>query len=203
MTEFTAILLAAGLSRRMGVRNKMLLNWHGQPVIRHVARTYLAALGPNVIVVTGYQAGAVRQALRGLDLTFAHNPNFESGQQSSVALGLSHAPADRSILVGLGDQPLLTSQDLVQLMAAHNATDPSKISIPFQDERRGNPVILPARLIPRVLADDVRPGCKRFIDANSHHVQKLIVATPGCFTDIDTPDAYAKHLKGAPYEVSA
>ena len=35
--QFEVILLAAGLSTRMGARNKMLLPVRGQPLIRHVA----------------------------------------------------------------------------------------------------------------------------------------------------------------------
>jgi len=196
MRAFAAILLAAGLSRRMGARNKLLLDWHGRPPVRHVAETYLRALGSCVTVVTGHEAGGIRAALGGLDLRFHHNPAFEAGQQTSVAAGLAAGHRAEAVLVGLGDQPLLTAQDLATLMAAHRAADPGRISIPVDGARRGNPVVLPAALHSRLLADAARPGCRRFVRSDSDLVQRLPLPAPGFFADIDTPEAYDRHLLG-------
>jgi molybdenum cofactor cytidylyltransferase len=201
MSDVDAILLAAGLSRRMGAPNKLLLDWGGVPIIRHVARTYLGAIGPNVTVITGHQDVEVRKALQGLPLRFHHNPNYAEGQQTSVTAGLTLDTTAQATLIGLGDQPLLSSQDLRDLMQAHLA-DPGKISIPFHDGRRGNPTVLPALLRPRVLADRAQPGCKRFIRANPELVQRHALPAPGFYTDIDTPEAYAEHAKGVHEDVS-
>jgi molybdenum cofactor cytidylyltransferase len=77
--KVAAVLLAAGLSSRMGGRNKLLIEIGGEPLVRRSARTYLAA-GADVHVVLGHEAGAVRVALAGLPLTFVENPNFAVGQ---------------------------------------------------------------------------------------------------------------------------
>lgn len=196
MAEVDAIVLAAGMSRRMGQRNKLLLDWGGVPLIRHVVETYMAALGPRVTVITGFEAGKVSDALAGLPVKTRFNPMFETGQQSSVLLGLRLESTARATLVGLGDQPLLTPRDLLDLMRAHKACDPSKIAFPVHGDRRGNPTILPARLRARILADNSQPGCKRFIRDNPDLVTRLPLTAPGFFTDIDTPACYAQHLEG-------
>ncbi|NRB04459.1 MAG: nucleotidyltransferase family protein [Rhodobacteraceae bacterium] len=199
MIKMDAILLAAGMSKRMGQRNKLLLDWEGVPMIRHIAQTYLDAVGPAVTVITGHESDEVQAALAGLPLRFHHNPDFESGQQSSVAAALSlHSAADAT-LIGLGDLPLLTVANLQDLMKAHA---PDRISIPYKGDQRGNPIIIPQIMRARMLADSVQPGCKRFTRQNPDLVQKLPFEAAGFFTDIDTPETYANHRKGASNEIA-
>ncbi|HAP98950.1 MAG TPA: 4-diphosphocytidyl-2C-methyl-D-erythritol kinase, partial [Rhodospirillum rubrum] len=60
-----ALVLAAGLSRRMGGVNKLLLDWRGKPLVAHAVDTVLAAGPAAVAVVIGHQGKAVRAALEG------------------------------------------------------------------------------------------------------------------------------------------
>ena len=59
-----AIVLAAGLSRRMG-RPKLLLELRGKPVIRHVVEGVIEAGIRRVLVVTGPENEALARALAG------------------------------------------------------------------------------------------------------------------------------------------
>lgn len=204
MVEFDAIILAAGLSRRMHAKNKLLLDWGGQSMIHSVVQTYVTALGPHVTVVTGFEADRIKAALVDLPVTFCHNPDFQSGQQSSVVLALQQKSNASATLIGLGDQPILTPSDLTQLLDAHRAADQNKISIPVHDLRRGNPLVLPASLRPRLLDDDAHPGCRSFTRAHPELIQNLPLSGRGFYTDIDTPEAYTVHVpkrKGATSEI--
>lgn len=191
MHKVAAILLAAGLSRRMGARNKLLLPVNGEPLVRRVARTYLGALDGPVTVVTGFEADRVRAALAGLPVQIVHNDRFDAGQAGSVATGLGHAPQTELLLIGLGDQPLLTSQDLTALIAAHYAADPGKVTIPFRGEQRGNPIAVPHNLRGCLTANPKRPGCMRFTRDHPEQVQAAALRAPGFYTDVDTPEDYA------------
>ena len=191
MNDVTAILLAAGMSQRMGAENKLLLPVNGAPMVRCVAETYLAAIDGPVTVVTGYDAARLRDVLSGLPVTFAHNPSFESGQPSSVAAGLAHAPEADLLLIGLADQPLLKPGDLADLLALHRASDPGKITIPMHRGVRGNPIVVPRSLRPRLTENPDRPGCMRFTRDHPEHVQAADLSAPGFYTDIDTPADYA------------
>ncbi len=190
MTSVGAILLAAGLSNRMGERNKLLLPVRGEPMIRRVAQHYLDAIDGELTVVTGHQSGEVETALSGLPLQLVHNASYADGQPTSVAAGLRHAPDVELLLIGLGDQPLLTSDDLTALVKAHIGADPAKITIPVKGEARGNPIVIPANLRPRLLENPKRPGCMSFTRTHPEHVQRLEMAQPGFYVDIDTPQAY-------------
>lgn len=190
MAELTAIILAAGLSRRMGARNKLLLPVHGVPMIRHVVATYRAAIDGRVLVVTGHDAKAICACLTGCDVQTLYNPDFATGQQSSVACGLRAAASAGPILIGLGDQPALTASDLRALLTAHADADPGRISIPAMPGRRGNPVVVPAALRGPLLADPRSPGCKAFTRAHPERVQFHPLPSPGFYADVDTPEAY-------------
>jgi len=191
MGEAAAIILAAGLSRRMGARNKLLLSFGGVPIIRHVVDVYRAAITGQVWVVTGHQADAVEAALAGSGARTVFNADFAQGQPTSVACGLRAAGGAGAVLIGMGDQPLLTSGDIRALLAAHAAADTSRISIPALDQQRGNPILVPENLRSALLADPKSPGCRKFTRAHPEHVQFHALAAPGYYADVDTPEAYA------------
>ncbi len=191
MPDTIAIILAAGLSRRMGAQNKLLLPVAGVPMIRHMVATYYAVTQQPVCVVTGHQAEQVYAALAGSPAVTFFNPDFAQGQATSVACGLRGADACDRLLIGLGDQPLLTPADLTALLRAHDAGDRAKISIPQTGDQRGNPIVVPHALRAPLLADPHAPGCKKFTRSHPEHVQFHHLAQPGFYADVDTPTAYA------------
>lgn len=193
MDSFGAIILAAGLSRRMEARNKLLLSINGKPMVRHVAETYLAAVDGPVCVVTGFEADRIEAALVGLPVQFVHNADYEAGQPFSVRAGLLEALEAQHHLIGLGDQPQLTVEDLRELITAHLAADVQKITIPYQDSARGNPIVVPSALRTKLLVDQANPGCGKFTRTNPEMVQNIPMSQPGFFNDIDTPNAFAAY----------
>jgi len=191
MADFDAFILAAGVSSRMGAKNKLLLDWHGVPLVTHVVQCYLNALEGKVAVVTGFEADRVTDTLKGLPVTIFHNAAFDTGQQSSVVTALRQPSSTAATLIGLGDQPLLEPDDLRWLMAMHHAHDQKKITVPNRHGVRGNPIVIPASLRPRILNDPRAPGCRRFTRDNPELVSNVESDRPGFFTDIDTPGDYA------------
>jgi len=81
------IILGAGASTRMGVP-KQLLKFGGEPVLRRAARVALEADCRPVVVVTGANAVASKQALRGLDVCEVENKQWKPGMSSSVRVGV-------------------------------------------------------------------------------------------------------------------
>ncbi|MFA3918909.1 nucleotidyltransferase family protein [Ruegeria hyattellae] len=190
MGDVTAILLAAGLSRRMGERNKLLLPINGVPMIRYMVEVYRAVTQRPILVVTGHQSDAIEDSLAGCDVRLIFNSDFADGQQTSVACGLRVAKDGAQILIGLGDQPRLTGDNLRALLKAHKAADPARISIPKIGDQRGNPIVVPSNLRERVLADPKSAGCKAFTRKYPERVQFHALSAHGFYTDVDTPDAY-------------
>ena len=188
MSEVSAILLAAGVSRRMGPMNKLLLPVGGKPMVRHVAETYLAALDGPLTVVTGHEADRIAAALQGLDLKLALNRDYLNGQPTSVAAGLAAAPETDLLLIGLADQPVLTATDITALIRFHRGANPQQITVPTDGTRRGNPIIVPRNLRARLTENPDRPGCMRFTRDHPEHVQHAPMTATGFYHDIDTPE---------------
>ncbi|MEM1235773.1 MAG: nucleotidyltransferase family protein [Pseudomonadota bacterium] len=190
MDNFTAVLLAAGLSRRMGEENKLLMPVDGDPMVRKTVTAYVSVIG-RVVVVTGHQAPEVRAVLEGLDVEFVHNAEFASGQASSVATGLRSALGAEHVLVGLGDQPMLAAKDINALVAAHLATGGSKISVPHNGKSRGNPIAIPGALVGKMLEDEQNPGCGKFTRERPDLVSLIHLPGGAYFQDVDTTADYA------------
>lgn len=187
MYDTAAIVLAAGLSRRMGSVNKLLIEINGTAMIRATVSACVAVCDAPVTVVTGHQADDIEQALDGLGVSFIHNPDFASGQQGSVVAGLKAAPEAGTTLMVLGDQPLLDGAALERLLKAHRASDQTRITIPVNNGSvRGNPLVIPLALKRSLMADKANPGCRKFTRDNPDKVNPVALQDPAYFTDLDT-----------------
>ncbi len=109
--------------------------------MRAVARTALEAGLAPVIVVTGAAADEVQQALSDLPVQFVHNPDWESGQGSSVATGARSLPPECGAAVYLlSDQPQIPAALVRSLVELHSRTL-APLTAPLADGRRANPVL--------------------------------------------------------------
>src|ERR1700745_468190 len=84
----SAIVLAAGMSTRMG-QNKLLLDFKDKPLIAHAVDTLLASEIDEVIVVLGNEAEQVQEKLRGRQVRLVENPDFREALSTSVRAGVN------------------------------------------------------------------------------------------------------------------
>jgi UDP-N-acetylglucosamine diphosphorylase/glucosamine-1-phosphate N-acetyltransferase len=117
---FTALVLAAGMGKRMGSDlPKVLHPALGRPLIEHVLR-HLDPLQPDrVVVVVGHQEHLVKDALRHRDVRFAtQSPQLGTGHAVQVAWSETK-PGAPSVLVLAGDMPLVRTESLRHLLERH------------------------------------------------------------------------------------
>jgi molybdenum cofactor cytidylyltransferase len=147
------IILAAGEASRYG-KPKQLLDFHGEPFVRRVAKTALAAGLSPVVVVTGAYAEEVESAVKDLDVQIVRNADWQEGQASSIRAGLDPLPGpppnptelrriwgrERNVIFLLADQPQVTRHVLDALKGRH-AEGLFPIVAPLVADRRGNPVL--------------------------------------------------------------
>ena len=190
-----AVILAAGLSARMGDRPKLLLDVGGAPMIRRTAENVLAFEPVETLVVTGHRSEEIEAALEGLPVRFVHNPRYAEGQPTSVAAGVSAlaTPCD-AVMVVLGDQPLVTAPHLRSLVSAFCERGEASILVPFHAGQRGNPVVIEARHIPAMMGGEVNLGCRRLIETHPDEVCTVDMGTDVFTFDCDTPEDYERLL---------
>jgi molybdenum cofactor cytidylyltransferase len=192
-----AVVLAAGRSTRMGGPNKLLAELDGKKLVRIVAEQALASKVSEVIVVTGHQAELVEQALAGLKVRFARNPDFVGGLASSVKSGIAAVPANADgAIVCLGDMPLIDAKLIDRLIEAFEPDRGHLIAIPVSDGKRGNPVLWSRRFFRELMTLDGDVGARHLIAKHTEAVAEVPVEGDGAFLDIDTPQALEAARRG-------
>jgi molybdenum cofactor cytidylyltransferase len=188
----SAIVLAAGLSSRMG-RNKLLLTFKSKPLIAHAVDTLSVAEVDEVIVVLGHEAEKLREHLEGKPVKLVYNPDYRSGQSTSVRMGVSAVSSRASaILISLADQPLLEPEDINQLVRAFaRAKETGKsIVVPFYQGQRGNPVVLDVTHRDSILEVVGDVGCKQVIKRHPERVLVVEMETDHVVRDVDTLEEF-------------
>jgi len=188
--RFSAILLAAGESRRMGAINKLTLPVAGQPLLRRTARTLLRAGLEEIVVVLGHQRHLLEPLLRDLPLNIVCNDDYREGQMTSVHRGLAAMrQACDAVLVCLADLPLLEVADLRRLANAF-VDCPTSVLVPTYQGARGNPIVLACAHREQILAGERNLGCRRLVEKHPELVTALAMDTDHVVFDLDTPQAY-------------
>ncbi|HEY7123852.1 MAG TPA: molybdenum cofactor cytidylyltransferase [Ktedonobacterales bacterium] len=184
-----AVLLAAGQSSRMG-QHKLLLPLLGKPLVLHTVQSALASEVDETLVVVGYRAEAVREALAGQPVRIVENPDYAQGQSTSLRAGVAAlAPETEAVVILLGDQPLLTAGLLNALMAAWKRTA-SPIVAPVYGGQRGNPVLFSRALFQELLAVSGDQGGREVIQRHAGESILVQMEDPAAALDVDTWQEY-------------
>ena len=185
-----AIVLAAGLSRRMG-RPKLLLELVGRPIIRHAVERVLSSGIREVLVVTGPEHEDLVRALDGLPVRVVVNEAPEAGQGSSVSAGVrALPPGTTAVLIALGDQPGVPVNVIPSLLDALKL--PGKtVAAPRYADGLGNPVLFAASLLPELLTLPGDRGARAVVERDLSRLAVVEIASP-MPRDIDTPEDYAR-----------
>ncbi len=185
--RIAGVILAAGGSSRFG-EPKQLLDWHGKPLVNHVAQLAIGAGLKPVVVVTGADHDSVSEALRDSPVTIACNPGWTSGQGSSVRVGVTALPDHIGAVVFLlVDQPLIPPELIHKILQQHHKK-PGPIILPVVGGNPGNPV-----LFDRLVFDDLihlggDVGGRALF--KKYSIQEVHWEDKNTQKDIDTPDDY-------------
>ena len=184
------IVLAAGLSRRMG-QAKLLLPVGGRAIVRHAVEAVRAGGVDGVWVVTGPDVLPMEAALAGLDVQIVVNPAPEEGQAGSVRAGIAALPAGvDAALIALGDQPALAPAIIPALLAARR-TSAKPIVAPRYQDGQGNPVLFKREVFPELLRLTGDQGARPVIQREPARVEWVELDLPMPL-DVDTPGDYEK-----------
>jgi molybdenum cofactor cytidylyltransferase len=184
------VVLAAGLSRRMG-QPKLLMKVGGRAIIRYVVESVLSGGVDSVWVVTGADVEPIEAALAGIEVQIAVNPAPEEGQAGSVRTGIAALPPSvDAVLIALGDQPLLAPSIIPALLAARR-TSPKLIVAPRYRDGQGNPVVFKREIFPELLRLTGDQGARPIIQKEPTRVEWVELDLP-MPPDVDTPDDYEK-----------
>jgi len=194
----SAILLAAGESRRMG-RPKQLLDWQGKPLLLHVLENLIRSDVDEIILVLGYEVEKIRKSLPELPVKIVVNPDYQSGMASSLRQGLlAMDPGSEAFLVLLADQPGIGPEMMNRVIREYQQADPKRgIGRPVYRGLPGHPVLIGVQYRQEALQLRGDVGARRILMNHPTDILEIEVDRDVVLMDMDTPEEYRKYIKWA------
>ena len=209
----TAIVLAAGLSRRMGEVNKLLLPFGEKTVLETTLDNILSSNIEVVLIVIGHEAPQVKKVLddylrrnTGFRRKFfiVENPDYEKGMTTSIQAGIKASKrlspptlnsqfSTLNYMICLSDMPLISSDEYSFLKNQFEEIlkkDEKAIVQPIFKEKRGNPTIFSSFYENDILNLIDTEGCKPIVQSHKNHVYLVEMPTHSILKDIDNNQDY-------------
>ena len=188
MTRFAAVILAAGLSSRLGGL-KPLVRLGERTLLEHAADLFRHAGAQTIIAVAGHHAPKTLAEARRLGIRAVVNESYADGMFTSLRTGVRALPQDLDAFFVLPvDIPLVRPLTL-RLLLRRSATAPAAVLHPVFDGQRGHPPLIALRHAAEILAWDGPGGLAGALQAleQSRGAAEVAVADQCIHFDVDTP----------------
>ena len=190
----SAVILAAGESKRMGKQNKLLLPVAGEALLVKLIKSVCDSDVGQVIVVIGHEAEKIRRKLNNFPLSFVYNPNFSEGMTTSIKCGVKEVSPDcDGYMICLVDMPFINTSEINKLIHAYvknRIKGKGLIVVPVFKRQRGNPVLFSIEFRNDILEHKKESGCKEVIMKNSDSVMEIEMDDEKMLLDVDTMEDY-------------
>jgi molybdenum cofactor cytidylyltransferase len=189
------IILAAGISSRMGGENKLNFPWQGSTILGHTLSTFVEC---NLRVILVSRQGQNLQPIipgylsRGIDIVYTTSePDDMLG---SAQEGLRLLPPDSpGTFLALGDMPHISTTIITILNVAVDQ-NPSRIIIPSFGGKGGHPMWIGHDYIKPILNMAPPQTMRDFKQQYLDHIAYVNVESDGILRDIDTPEDYQREV---------
>jgi molybdenum cofactor cytidylyltransferase len=169
---------------------KQLLELEGRLLLQHVIDATCASNLSEVVVVLGYKAEQISQAIDLRDKArIVINNDYLSGQASSLRVGLAAVnPTSKAAAIIMGDQPKI-DVNLINLVLKRYEDVPERVLRPLFHGSPGHPVVVPRLLWGQVTEVRSDVGLREEMQVLPVRTLELDMP-PVC--DVDTLEDYAR-----------
>lgn len=193
LSDIPIIVLAAGQSRRMGDRDKLLEEIQGVPLLRKQAAMARAVTRAEVIVALPPRPHLRYAALKGLDVTCIEITDADEGMNASLRTAFRALPPDApAAMLLLGDMPDLTEKDLATVL---KEVDPDKDILIWrgatEDGKPGHPIVFASVLFADFQALKGDGGGREVVARAGERVALIPLPGQNARLDLDTPQDWA------------
>ena len=185
----SAILLAAGQSKRMNGENKLIKQIQDIPLIKLSVKNILASSIDELIIVLGYQKEIIEKLIdKNKKIKFVFNKDFESGMASSIKTGLNHlSKKTDAFFICLGDMPMISQNIYNQLIKSKNNKE---IIIPTYKGQQGNPVLFSKSMKKVIMSVNGDVGAKKILEMNKDKILFCKINDISVTKDFNTKDNF-------------
>ena len=185
----SAILLAAGQSKRMNGENKLTKEIQGIPLIKHSVKSILASSIDELIIVLGHQKEIIEKLInKNEKIKFIFNKNFENGMASSIKTGLDNlSEGTEAFFICLSDMPMVNHDIYNQLI---KSKDKKEIIIPTYKGQQGNPVLFSIILKKEIMTIQGDVGAKKILELYKKQSLNVETYDKCVLKDFNTKDSF-------------
>lgn len=183
------LILAAGASRRMQGRDKLMEIVAGRPLLRHLAEEAIATGHPVTITLPALDHPRAR-SLDGLSVHCLPVPDASEGINASLRTGLAALSTADAVMILLADLPELKAAHLAQVFQARTDNPDAMVwRGATQAGAPGHPTLIDHSLFPQISSLTGDSGAQTVL----RRATTVLVPLPGevARRDLDTPAAWA------------
>ena len=195
----SAILLAAGESKRMEDENKLIKEIDGTPLIKYAVKNILGSAVDELIVVLGHEKIIIENIIeKNKKIKFVYNESYQKGISTSIIKGLnSVSKKTKAFFICMGDMPDVNQSiynKLIKTRYNYNqelSSDKKKeIFIPTFEEKKGNPILCSKFILEKIINNDKDFSAKKITEENEDKILYVPVKSNGIILDFDTKDDF-------------
>ena len=183
----SAIVLAAGQSKRMNGDNKLIKKYNKKYLINHIIGTLIKSKVDKIIVVLGFQSSKVRRiTIKNKKINFVYNKNYKTGMASSIKTGLKRVSKKNiGFLIVQADMPLI-SKNIINSICYVVKKNRKEIIAPTYKGKMGNPIGFKYSMVKILNKVKKDSGAKKIILRNKKRVGLIKVNSKSIFKDFNT-----------------
>lgn len=195
----SAILLAAGESKRMEDENKLIKEIDGTPLIKYAVKNILGSAVDELIVVLGHEKIIIENIIeKNKKIKFVYNESYQKGISTSIIKGLnSISKKTKAFFICMGDMPDVNQSiynKLIKTRYNYNkelSSDKKKeIFIPTFEGKKGNPILCSKFILEKIINNDEDFSAKKITEENEDKILYVPVKSNGIILDFDTKDDF-------------
>jgi len=185
----SAILLAAGQSKRMNGENKLTKKIQGIPLIKLSFKNILNSNIDEIFIILGYQKEIIQKIIGKNDkIKFVFNENYESGIASSIKIGVSKlSEKTDAFFICLGDMPMVNKNVYNQLIKSKSDKE---IIIPTYKGKQGNPILFSKSIKEKIMNIKGDVGAKKILELNKDKILNVEINNQSIKKDFNTKDDF-------------
>ena len=182
----TAILLAAGQSKRLFNQNKLIKNFKGKLLVNYAVQSIIKSKIEKLIIVLGFEYLKVKKKInKNKKIKFVINHNYTRGIASSIKCGLKKiSNKSYGFIIVQADMPEI-SKNILNKLYKEIKTNKKEIFVPRKNNKIGNPIGFKLSMVNQLKKISGNRGAKFIIKRNKSKIKYIRTKSLGIFKDID------------------
>ena len=188
MKNYTAIILSAGYSSRMG-SFKPLMDLAGITPLQRCIDLFTNSGINDIIVVTGYLDECIRKNIKN-NIRIVHNNRFSEGMYTSIKAGVQGLKVENEAFFILPvDIPSVKEHTVKKMIESYEEIKDG-ILYPVFDRQMGHPVLISNKFAEEIIKSNPAYGLRDILDKHKDKWNMVETADRGILLDMDTAEDF-------------